>query len=129
MFRKKCSANQESIFVKSGLKYWRSAISKIKSHDGFISHKLSIESFNHFLIVMKEPTKAIDKRLNQLVTDQIKQNRKMIIPIISCVDFIGKNNLPLRGHRDGSQYYDDGNPSKYTYVKILMINNQVSFRI
>ena len=46
---------------------------------------------------------------------QSKQNREVVKSIAKTVNFLAKENLPLRGHRDGSQYYhlEGGNPGNF----------------
>lgn len=40
---------------------------------------------------------------------QVQQNRKRLIPIIECVLLCGKEEIPLRGHRDFGKIVIDGN--------------------
>lgn len=115
---KKHHGRTESSLTTDGLKYWVSASSKLKRHDETESHKNSILDLECFIKTSQNPCQSIDAIINKLDVDIIKKNRRRILPIIACVEFLGKNNIALRGHRDDSKYYLDDQPGTYVYICI-----------
>ena len=53
---------------------------------------------------------------------QIQENRRRLIPIIETIIFLGRQNIPLRDHRD------DGNPNLTIDQKNQSIVNQGNFK-
>lgn len=39
---------------------------------------------------------------------QVQQNRKRLVPIIDCILLCGREEIPLRGHRDSGEIVVDG---------------------
>ena len=78
--------------------------SKLKEHDNATQHKYSVVDLDNFIRTRKHPSAAIDVTMNSIESAQIRANRNRLIPIIACVEFLGKNNIALRGYRDDSQY-------------------------
>ena len=104
------SCKSDTNLIGEGLKYWRSASTKLKAHD--TKHKSKLVQYTQLVDLVKNPFKAIDVSMNALEASQIRQNRKRIIPILACVEHLGKSNIAFRGHRDDSKYYLDDNSGK-----------------
>ena len=104
LFSKKAHSTSSKL-VCEGVQFWRSASSKLKEHDNAAQHKYSVVDLDNFIRTRKHPSAAIDVTMNRIESAQIRANRNRLIPIIACVEFLGKNNIALRGHRDDSQYY------------------------
>lgn len=92
--------------VSTGIKFWRSATSKLKSHNDSTGHKQSTLQFEGFITTRKNPEKAINRKLNKQEALLIRNNRDKMLPMIMCVEYLGKQNIALRGHRDDSANYD-----------------------
>lgn len=57
-------------------------------------------SFANFRTTQADPTKGIAARLSTQVKETIENNRHILTSIIQTVDFLAKQSLPFRGHRD-----------------------------
>ncbi|CAF1291909.1 unnamed protein product [Rotaria sp. Silwood1] len=77
-----------------------------KAHDYFRSHEktdyhlFSKEQAELFIISYTDPSKSIDRILDNEYQQQEAINRKILASIIKCILFIGKQNLAFRGHDD-----------------------------
>lgn len=87
-------------FVLNKYDDWKHALEDFKNHSNLEYHKKSLLDTNNFLNMLKNPTRAIDKIIDDEKNKQLLQNRKNIIPIIEAVILCGRQNLALRGHRD-----------------------------
>lgn len=68
-------------------------------HDKSKYHAAAVELGKNFLISYKNPQKEIVNQLSSQRLAQVKENRERLRPIVETVVFLGRNNLPLRGHR------------------------------
>ena len=98
---------------------WRSASSKLKKHDNLLQHKRSVMDLTNFIHTRENPSKSIDVTINKIEADLIRRNRTQISPVIACVEFLGKNNIALRGHRDDSGYYLDEDSGKNDFSNFV----------
>ncbi|XP_060844010.1 zinc finger MYM-type protein 1-like [Rhopalosiphum padi] len=90
-------------FVLKKYDDWKHALEDFKNHSNLEYHKKSLLDADNFLNMLKNPSRAIDKIIDNEKTKQILQNRKNIIPIIEAVILCGRQNLALRGHRDSGK--------------------------
>lgn len=63
-------------------------------------HCNAVCSSNEFVQFMKGKRLSVDLLLNDEKRKQIQENRQKLIPIIEAVILCGRQELPLRGHRD-----------------------------
>ena len=108
-----------SRLCSEGLRFWRSASSKLKKHDNLLQHKRSVMDLTNFIHTRENPSKSIDVTINKIEADLIRRNRTQISPVIACVEFLGKNNIALRGHRDDSRYYLDEDSGKNDFLNFV----------
>lgn len=67
-------------------------------------HKTAQEKANSFLQFMANPmNRDIRNKLDEERQRQAAENRKRLKPIIETILFHGRQNIPLRGHRDDGQ--------------------------
>ena len=59
-----------------------------------------------FIRQIEGETQAINQVLDAKSHLQVLKNREVVKSIAKTVHFLAKQNLPLRSHRDDSQYYD-----------------------
>ena len=71
---------------------------------------------------MEHKTAPIDLQLNKIERDTIKKNREKLVPIAETIIVFGRQNIPLRGHRDDSAYYNvvDKNPGNLQEILKLI---------
>ena len=59
-----------------------------------------------FLKNYNEPATHIVNRLNNQRLQQVLENRQRLTPIVETVIFLGRQNIPFRGHRDDGNLFD-----------------------
>ena len=47
----------------------------------------------------------IDVQLDNILSERIKENREKLLPIVGAVILCGRQNIPLRSHRDDAKHY------------------------
>ena len=94
LFVRKPLGDIDSHFVK--------ALELFKQHNERDYHKQAVISLEEFMKVMSNKQPSIITQLNQQAMRQIKSNRSKIRGIIETIILGGRQNIPLRGHRDAA---------------------------
>ena len=85
--------------MKKTLTNFQKALEILNLHAEKVYHKTAVVTFEDFVKVMTNVQPSIRHRLDEKAQQQIDANRKKIqATIILC----GRQNIPLRGHRDSS---------------------------
>jgi len=63
--------------------------------------------------MMQNRALRIDQCLSSVIKQRVQSNRKKLLPIIETVVFCGRQNIPLRSHRDDARNMYDGNPGNF----------------
>ncbi len=73
---------------------------------------------------MEQKVSGVNIQLNQAQHALIAKNRAKLIPIVEAIMFLGRQNIPLRGHRDDSKFYDDdtNNPGNLQELLKLLVH-------
>jgi hypothetical protein len=87
------------------------SFSKLLGKDGYLNvhsnnhyHKAAVQFGQNFLRTYKNPEKEITNQVFSHRLQLIEENRKKLVPIVESVIFLGRQNVPLRGHRDDGQF-------------------------
>lgn len=72
----------------------------LNSHNISLYHKNVVQLVIDFQITYLNPSKEIINVLHSKREEQILENRSRLPPIIERLIFLGRQNIPLRGHRD-----------------------------
>ncbi|CAG9763586.1 unnamed protein product [Ceutorhynchus assimilis] len=72
----------------------------LMAHESNRYHQEAMQHMESFITTIENPEKNIINLLDSKRTGQIKQNRERLRPIIETIIFLGRQNIPLRGHRD-----------------------------
>ena len=56
---------------------------------------------------IEQKERKIEEIADSVVSNRIAENRKKIVPMIKTVGLCGRQNIPLRGHRDSSKHFSD----------------------
>ena len=80
---------------------WKDATVGFRNHELSGCHREAVE----VIISLPATTMNIGAHLCRQYTQEKELNRKMLIKILSCIQFLARQGLPLRGHGDDS----DGN--------------------
>ena len=59
--------------------------------------------------------------------EKLKRNTKVLDSVIDTIYTLGSQNMPLRGHRDDSKYYDDKGNNPGHFQVILRVTVHSSF--
>ena len=68
---------------------------------------------------MERKSEPIDVMLDEMKRQQIEENRKLLKPIAGEIVLCGRQNIPLRGHRDDSPNYLSDEVNCGNFIKIL----------
>ncbi|CAI6363864.1 unnamed protein product [Macrosiphum euphorbiae] len=80
-----------------------------KNHVTLQYHKQSVFDVDHFIDIKKNVHLSIENQLDTARARQIFENRKNISPVIETIILCGRQNIPLRGHRDFGKLTVDNN--------------------
>ncbi len=93
IFNKNCSP----AFIEDGFNNWRKATKKFHDHEDSLCHQESTMKLD----AIKKPT------LPQLFSDQVRQQqarrRKSLLTQLSCLRYLLRQGLAIRGHNDDHQ--------------------------
>ena len=88
--------------MKKTLTNFQKALEILNLHADKVYHKTAVVTFEDFVKVMTNVQPSIRHRLDEKAQQQIDANRKKIQAIIETIILCGRQNIPLRGHRDSS---------------------------
>jgi hypothetical protein len=94
-------------FISIPLNRYKDTIELCTAHEQLEYHKISMVDADEFLTRMKDPSADILHVIDGTRQKQIEDNRRRIIPVIKTVIFCGRQELPLRGHRDDGSLLAD----------------------
>ena len=93
---------------RAPLNTWSSALQRLREHEDKSSvHRKATMRVLQFKSFMQNKTTSVDLLMNTRKREQIAKNRQYLRPIVDLITLCGKQNIPLRGHRDDSRYYED----------------------
>ncbi|XP_060844851.1 uncharacterized protein LOC132924504 [Rhopalosiphum padi] len=105
---KKCITKFSNLTGKDG---------DLEVHNNNKYHINAIQIANDFLKTLINPKKDVINLINNERLCQVLENRKRLIPIIQSILFLGRQNIPFRGHREEGNILDSHfqiiNSSKY----------------
>ncbi|XP_065683362.1 52 kDa repressor of the inhibitor of the protein kinase-like [Hydra vulgaris] len=91
-------------------------------------HQTATLKATHFRQCMEQKINFIDLNLNKVIDEQVKKNREILTPIVLAIIMCGKQNIPLRGHRDDSFYYENENSNSGNLQSILKLISDCASR-
>jgi len=74
--------------------------SVLEIHSQNMYHKNAMATGKDFVRDYHNPQRSVRNLLDENHLSQTQENRKRLIPIVKTVIFCGKQNIPLRGHKD-----------------------------
>lgn len=78
----------------------------LESHAAHTYHKEAVIDGDSFVHIFKNPNKDVKNMLDEKRKLQVEENRARLAPIIKTVLLHGRQNIPLRGHRDDGNMVD-----------------------
>ncbi|XP_047130019.2 52 kDa repressor of the inhibitor of the protein kinase-like [Hydra vulgaris] len=96
---------------------WRNAVKVFNDHEKTVDglHIKSMHCYNMLLSRAKNNTFPIEVSLDSSRKQRIEENKKKLESIVKTIIFLGRSDMPLRGHRDDRKYQGEiGESSKNT---------------
>ena len=105
---------------KSPLKNWVSASTKFKEHQlSSEFYKAAVGYAEDFLRVQDGKMPSVSQQLSDIYRNTVELNRQKLRSIIKTVVLCGKQNIALRGHRDGSSHIDEASGNSENFQALL----------
>nr|XP_047137463.1 52 kDa repressor of the inhibitor of the protein kinase-like [Hydra vulgaris] len=96
---------------------WRNAVKVFNDHEKTVDglHIKSMHCYNMLLSRAKNNSFPIEVSLDSSRKQRIEENKKKLESIVKTIIFLGRSDMPLRGHRDDRKYQGEiGESSKNT---------------
>ncbi|XP_054276712.1 zinc finger MYM-type protein 1-like [Macrosteles quadrilineatus] len=87
-------------FCKEKFSNWKDAVEVFDKPQNTDYHKKCLLQANQLALVSKNRQDPIDQQINSALKEQIEENRRRFRPIVETIILCGRQNIPLRGHRD-----------------------------
>ena len=126
------NASKLSCLFKQPFRSWAVAIRRFHDHAAKSAvHKTATLRCCQFKAVMENKESSIKVKCDTAVLRQVELNRKKLLPIVEAIILCGRQNIPLRGHRDDSSSYDEvsSNPGNFQAILNYLVKcgNNVLF--
>lgn len=83
----------------------------LETHERNAYHRESVEAGKNFIKTYTSPEEAVVNKVITQRLQQVQENRERLRPIIESIIFLGRQNIPLRGHRDDGNLHLQEDPS------------------
>ncbi|CAI6375727.1 unnamed protein product [Macrosiphum euphorbiae] len=70
-------------------------------------HVACVEVADNFMTTFNNPKKEVINLINTERKKQIEENRNRLKPIVESIIFLGRQNIPFRGHRDHGNFFEN----------------------
>ena len=101
----------ESAFTLNGYRDWKHATGKngvLNGHDKCFSHKQAPAAWSQYKL-NHALGKTLPERMGKSHSEAIQQNRHYLLTIVEVILLCAKQDLALRGHREGPNSDNRGN--------------------
>lgn len=102
--------------VSKGFSNWKNATSLFQKHQDSKYHREAVEK----MVTLPATTQDIGEQLSHQHAQEKKQNQEMLLKIISCIRFLARQGLPLRG---------DGDETNSNFLALLLLRGEDDPRI
>ena len=105
-----CSAKQQGLltnlssmspFISNGFANWKKALQRFSEHERSNIHREAVEK-----VAMKSSTVHIGAQLSSIKATEMAFNRNMLLKVLSCIRYLGRQGLALRGHDEIIESFD-----------------------
>jgi len=108
--------------ISKGYYDWKHIGKMLEKHDSSNIHKNSFEKYKSWKSTKKIGSVVI--KLNTQIKEDILKNREIMMPLIRCVLFCGRQDISLRGHRETNSAVNCNNGNFIELVKLLGFENE-----
>ena len=98
------SAKPPGLLVSGPHCNYKKAKEHDKNHQNCHYHKLCATMFNNFVQTDADKSKDVRNALNSSRQKAVEENRNRLSHIIRTIEFCGRQEIPLRGHRDADAF-------------------------
>lgn len=113
----------DDILTYSGYSDWKHIGNMLEKYNNLNIHKQSFEKYISWISAKK--TGSVATKLNIQIKENILKNREIMISLIRCVLFCGKQDIGLRGHRETNNTDNCQNNGNFIeLVKLLGFENE-----
>ena len=109
LFGRRVGSNAAKLekLMKSPFVDWSCASRRFNDHETKSDvHKTSVLTMHQFILVMENKVKSVSQIHDHVQNKKVEENRLILASIIMTVLLCGRYNIPFRGHRDDSDYYE-----------------------
>lgn len=99
--------------VTRPLNKYKKALEIFKKHSANEYHKMAMLKSTNFRNIYECPDKAVNILMETKKLNIMKSNRERLIPIVKTIMLCGRENIPLRGHRDDGELSDERSQGKF----------------
>ena len=111
---------EPGMLVKTPLTSFRKALELCNKHADKLYHKTAVTKLEAFRKVMTSQQPSIREQLNKAAAQMVATNRKKLRSITETIILCGRQNIPLRSHRDsGMDVECDTNVSRGNFWALL----------
>ncbi|KAL5514919.1 hypothetical protein EMCRGX_G000003 [Ephydatia muelleri] len=90
-------------------------------HEKSLMHCHATKQADLFLLGVRNPDSRIDVRLMAQSDQQVKENKEILRQLVMAVEFLAKQALPFRGHRDHNVDFSNEDINRGNFVAILQL--------
>jgi len=97
-------------FVSKPLKKYAKLLGKdgdLEVHSKNHYHVACVEVADNFMTTYNNPKKEVINFINTERKKQVEENRNRLKPIVESIIFLGRQNIPFRGHRDHGNFFEN----------------------
>ena len=109
------------VLVQRPLTNFTKALELLDKHTAKSYHKAAIVRYDDFVKVMRGQQPNIRQRLDKVVADTIAKNRQKLRSIVETIVLCGRQNIPLRGHRDNTLDIECSESSTHGNFRALLV--------
>ena len=109
--RKISVKNTDPAFISTGFRNWKYALIKFRTHDSSSCHREAVEK----VLTLPKTTRDIAESLSSAHKADKLKNRQMLMKVLTNVQFLARQALPLRG---------DGNESDSNFIQLLLLGGK-----
>lgn len=106
-------------FSAKAFNRYKNAIAEFKEHANREYHKMSVIKAEAFRKTMEGKNQSVSLQIDSNMKKQVDKNRERLVPIVKTILLCGRQNIPLRGHRDDGEIALDSNKREGNFRTLL----------
>ena len=103
-----------NVLVSRPLTASKKSLEILRNHGKKNYHKQAVLGRDEFLRVMEHRQPGIQSQIHQAMADRIASNREKLASIFKTIEFCGRQNISLRGHRDNDTDIEKDHSEQHT---------------